>query len=310
MKKKMLVAVIAMLISLSVTTTALAATPIYENGFDGTLGGAQTLTRKGDNENGGNAGTMPEVDTSVKAQFQEGKNSQALYLDGTYGVLLDAEPAGSSYTIAFWINPAGFSNYGPLVQIGSDLLSQNASAKWLNITKTDWDGDMAPVMWSRNETTAAWPWFSGGPGYLMPSNEWTHIAVTVDASTPGLEANTVLGKLYINGEYLSEGNVATEVFEGDAKIYLGINCWDINMKGLIDDFKVYNTVLNEEEIKEAMNTPASTSASSTTSSEGSAKSTSTEATPKTGAVSYALVYGLVALGAGAGAVVLRKKEDK
>ena len=144
----------------------------------------------------------------------------------------------------------------------------------------------------------------------MPSNEWTHIAVTVDASTPGLEANTVLGKLYINGEYLSEGNVATEIFEGDAKIYLGINCWDINMKGLIDDFKVYNTVLSDDEIKEAMNTPASTPEAKAASSEAPAKSTSTEATPKTGAVSYALVYGVAAVVAGAGAVLLRKKEDK
>lgn len=291
------------------TSTAFAATPKYEYGFDGSIGGAVVVTREGDNEDGGNAGTLPTVNESVQPQFGEGVNGQALYLDGNYGLLLDAKAVGETYTIAFWINPARFSNFGPFIQIGSDLLSTNNTATWLNITKTDWDGDSAPVIWSRNEALDAWPWyqkayFSCGGGYQIPKNEWTHIAVTVDGSKPGMDpvlntevAGTVHSQLYINGELFGEGPVAKGTFSGDAKVYVGINCWDIIFKGLMDDIKIYDKVLTADEVKAAMNEPAATTAASTSS-------------PKTGVVSYAAVFGLGAALLGTGAVVLKKKEEK
>ncbi|MGB4659957.1 MAG: LamG-like jellyroll fold domain-containing protein, partial [Mobilitalea sp.] len=190
-------------------SSAFAATPKYEYSFDGDLGGAQVMTREGDNAEGGNIGTIPTADSTVEAQYAEGKNGQAISLDGTYGLLLDAENVGTSYSISFWINPARFSNYGPIIQIGSDLLSAKTSAKWLNITKTDWDGDSAPVIWSRNEVTGAWPWyctayFTCGGGYQIPKNEWSHIVVTVDGTKVGMDPvlgievpDTLMSQLYV-----------------------------------------------------------------------------------------------------------------
>ena len=90
-----------------------------------------------------------------------------------------------------------FSNFGPIIQIGSDLLSANVASTWLNITKTDWDGDMAPVIWSRNEVDATWPWFACGSNYVINKKEWVHIAVTVSGSTTivclGLRPRRFLG---------------------------------------------------------------------------------------------------------------------
>lgn len=74
-------------------------------------------------------------------------NGQAVFLDGNYGLELDAKAVGETYSISFWVNPARFSNFGPIVQIGSDLLSEKTAATWLNVTKTDWDGDSAPTIW-------------------------------------------------------------------------------------------------------------------------------------------------------------------
>jgi len=307
--------IIAVLVALSVfnllASTAFAATPKYEYSFDGNIGGSVVVTREGDNQDGGNTGTLPTVNNSVQPQFGDGVNGQALYLDGKYGVLLDAKAVGETYTIAFWINPARFSNFGPFIQIGSDLLSQNNTATWLNITKTDWDGDSAPVIWSKNEALDAWPWyqkayFSCGGGYQIPKNEWTHIAITVDASKPGMDPvlntevpGTVHSQLYINGEFFGEGPVAKGTFAGDAKVYVGINCWDIIFKGLIDDIKIYDTVLTASEVKTAMNEPAATAASAPSAS-----------TPKTGVASFAAVFGLGVALFGAGTVLLKKKEEE
>lgn len=309
MKLKRLVGVVTTLsmVFLSVST-AFAATPKYEYGFDGELGGAKVLTREGDNADGGNIGTMP-VESDAAAQYDTGVNGQALYLDGTYGVLLDAKAVGETYTLSFWINPARFSNFGPLVQIGSDLLSANASATWLNITKTDWDGDSAPVIWSRNEVTDAFPWyqkalFSCDGGFQIPRNEWSHITVTVDGSKVGMDPvlgtevlDTVHSQLYINGELHGEGPVAGGTFAGDAKAYIGINAWDIILKGLVDDVKIYDTVLTAAEVKTAMGDAAATSAGATS-------------TPKTGVVSTGLLLGASALAFGAGAVLLKKKGEE
>jgi len=241
------------------TTDATAATAeevpaaTYEYSFDNDLGGAVVATRVGDNEDGGNAGTLPAADATITPIYEEGVSGQALTFDSTYGLILDnAAAVGEDYTISFWVKAERFSNYGPILQLGSDLLSASTSAKWLNITKTDWDGDMAPVVWSRNEVDATWPWFACGTGFVMPKQEWVHVAVSVMGSTPVTDPadglNYATGKVYVNGALMGTGNVALGTFTGDAKVYVGINCWDILFKGAIDELKIYNTVLTDGQI--------------------------------------------------------------
>lgn len=307
------------------STSAFAATPVYQNGFDGDLGSAKVLTRSGDADTGSNAGTMPEVSTKVAAQFQDGKNGKALYLDGSYGVTLDTKAVGDTYSVSFWVNPARFSNFTPILQIGSDLLSAKKSATWLNITKADWDGDIAPVIWSRNEVTGAFPWyckayFTAGGGFTIPKNEWSHIVVTVDGSSKCVDPvtgdvikDTVNSVLYVNGKKIGEGPVATGTFAGSSKVYLGLNCWDIAFKGLYDDVKIYNTALTAAEVKTAMDEAAVSTAATTTkdtaaTTTDAASTTATTDVPKTGVASYALLFGLGAVATGS--VALKKKERK
>jgi hypothetical protein len=244
--------------------------PVYEYGFDGDLGGAVPMQREGDNEDGGNAGTLPTQADGANVTYGEGVNGQAVFLDGTYGLQLPAESVGETYSIAFWVNASRFSNFGPIVQIGSDLLSAKTSAKWMNITKTDWDGDSAPIIWSRNEVTGAWPWylkayFTAGGGYMMEKEVWNHVVVTVDGSTTAIDPatgdavpDTYPSKLYINGELIGEGPVATETFAGDSKVYLGINCWDIIFKGYFDDIKIYDRVLSDSDVAKLVDPSAVT----------------------------------------------------
>lgn len=316
--KKLLVAAIAVSMLLP-ATVAFAATPVYENGFDGELGDASVVTREGDIDGLPVTANVPAVNSSITAQFAEGKNGQALYLDGSYGVLLDAEAAGDTYSVAFWVNPARFSNFSPILQIGQDLLEADGRCAWLNLTKTDWGPDVSDinaVVWSRSLRDDSWPWYHQaffGPSLDNPMplerDTWSHIVITVDGSKPGMDpvletevAGTVHSKLYINGELFGEGPVAKQTFTEDSKVYLGINPWDIIFKGYFDDFKVYNTVLTDAEVTTAMNTAAAATATADTTD------SATDA-PKTGVASLGLILGLGSVVFGATALVLKKKED-
>lgn len=321
--RKIIVATLIMVMALP-ATVALAATPVYEYGFDGDLGGAVAVTREGDLDGLPVTPNVPKANSSANVQYVEGKNGQAVSLDGTFGLVLDAKSVGETYSIAFWINPARFSNFGPLVQVGQDLLGEDGRCAWLNITKTDWVGDIAPVIWSRSEEASlelgddpnlVWPWYQkayfaadeANP-IALAKNEWNHVVVTVDSTKVGMDpvletevAGTYHSKLYINGELFGEGPVAKYSFANDSKIYLGINAWDLIFKGYFDDFKVYDVALTDAEVKDAMNTAVVAGAAK-------APVASTDA-PKTGVASLGLVFGLSALAFGSGAVVLKKKED-
>lgn len=324
--RKLLAAVVAVSMLLP-ATVALAATPVYENGFEGTIGGATVVTREGDVDGLPVTPNIPKANPSISPQFAEGVNGQALYLDGNYGVVLDCEAVGDTYSVAFWVNPSRFSTYGPIIQIGQDLLEAEGRCSWLNFTKTTWtpDGsDMNAVVWSRSQKAAlelgddpnlVWPWYHKAYFAVnydnqnpLEKNKWAHVVITVDGSKPGMDpvlgtevAGTVHSKLYINGELFGEGPVAKYTFTDDSKIYLGINCWDYLFKGYFDDFRVYNTVLTDAEVVEAMNTAVG----------GQASTGGSTSTPKTGVSSLVMVFGLGAAVFGAGAVALgkKKKED-
>ncbi len=230
-----------------VETAMNGPSPIYETGFEASLKGT-VVTRSG-------ANTLPAADFTIEPQYEEGVTGKALYLDGSYGVKLDTAAAGESYSLAFWVKADSLTDYGPIINLGSDLLSTNTSAKWMNITKTSWVGDTSPVIWSRNETNGAWPWFSAAAGGMkLPLNEWKYIVVTVDGNTIGSAGGTVSGKLYIDGVLAGTGDVAKDTFTDGSSVYLGINCWDSNFEGYFDDIKIYGKVLTADEVVNAMNT--------------------------------------------------------
>lgn len=317
--KKILGSVVTLAMIITTVSTAFAATPKYQYGFDGELGGAQTAVRVGDTDGlpTGGVNTIPTVDSSITAQYTEGVNGKAIFLDGSYGLILDAKNVGESYSIAFWVKPERFSDYGPIIQIGKDLLEADGKCSWLNITKTSWVGDATPIIWSRslqadNElglgAGTVWPWYqtayfavSSDNPMALAKKDWTHVVVTVDGSTKGMDPvlgtevpGTVNSKLYINGELFGEGPVALHTFTEGSQVFIGCNAWDYFTKGAYDDIKVYDTVLTAAEVKTAMNDAA-----------GSAAAASTDV-PKTGVGSSALIFGLGALVSGA--VALKRKE--
>ncbi|MGE7056443.1 LamG-like jellyroll fold domain-containing protein, partial [Paenibacillus glucanolyticus] len=90
---------------------------------------------------------------------------------------------------------------------------------------------------------------SGGDQSLLsavplPTNEWTHVAVTLQGDT---------GKLYVNGQVVASGDhmklnpnelLATEVYLGKSRFAA-----DPYFNGSLDEVRIYNKALTVEEIK-------------------------------------------------------------
>jgi hypothetical protein len=79
---------------------------------------------------------------------------------------------------------------------------------------------------------------------------WNHVAVTVD------RANGVID-LYLNGDKVTDSNLTVSGFQVTRALYIGAmppgNSY--NWQGMIDDLRIYEGVLTEDEIADTMNPP-------------------------------------------------------
>ena len=90
-------------------------------------------------------------------------------------------------------------------------------------------------------------WANGGIGQwvtlaspVVPSAQWHQITVT------GTEGSTTL---YLDGITMGTSNSNDPLDGANADIYLGVNFWDPEYEGLMDDVKVYNIAMSEEEVQ-------------------------------------------------------------
>lgn len=192
------------------------------------------------------------IDTDKTLYFTNGVKGQCAWFDGTYGAELDVEPLDSdTWTISFWVNAQRYSTYGAVVQMGSDLYSENASAKWLNITRTEFDGVTFPTFWSRDEAQNIWPWFNYATDVEAGKKEWAHITLVSDENDWTEDGLYIDADLYVNGEYVDKVCQLTPgIFGADETFhfFLGINCWDTIYKGAIDELYIFDQALTAGQI--------------------------------------------------------------
>lgn len=222
---------------------------VYSYQFDEDLGNAKAVVRTvGD--------SMPEISENLKVKYVPGMDGKAVYLDGTYGILLsDVGRVGTSYTVAFWMKADDLQDWSPFIHIGHDLLdSDNRARLWLG-QKTD-DVSVAPIISSESRKTA--DSFEIRPGKSVPNSiepgVWYHIVFTVDGSRQGSRKGSVLGTLYVAGRYICEGDIVPDMMNTDNfEVYLGINCWDALYPVAFDDVKIWDQVLDSSQIQELYN---------------------------------------------------------
>ncbi|MEE9365382.1 MAG: LamG-like jellyroll fold domain-containing protein, partial [Dehalococcoidales bacterium] len=159
-------------------------------------------------------------------QWVAGYDGVALELDGSdwldYGNKLQITEA---ITIACWIRPAGFSGDRGFVARDGGYALKSSSDHLRFTTPGILDHD--------------------GLNTILETGTWQHVAATFQPEqTGGLV-------FYINGVETERMN-SSAMSPGTGPFRIGNNQWSQFYVGLIDDVRVYNKVLTEEEIQQAM----------------------------------------------------------
>ena len=219
------------------TKKVMSADEIY-NYYDSTVG-ADRFVRNIDkhlkldfDQNIGPASlTGDKLDVSGgKVRYEEGVINEAVYLDGRTGVRLPNNFLTSNrYSLQMWVNPESITPFSSLFFGGT------SHANWVNLPASGIDGKT--MFWAGEN------WYDAITKKTIPSNLWSHLAVTVDKGHV---------KVFIDGEVEFEGQNFPDVFNSkNSFMALGVNYWDPAFKGLMDEFEIYNNaVLSNSKIKE------------------------------------------------------------
>ena len=198
--------------------------------FDETLGDALTVQKA----------TIPSpIDKHVSyvdgAAIDSGK---AIHLDGTFGLRMgSANDLGESYTISYWMKPDA---------LGSD------------VDPTFCAGVFDPEYWfSATFDGKLWSYKNGyistASSNAYRSGEWQYVTIVVDGSQEGTKEGTATGTLYVNGEQVVRGDVASGVMtNSNALLYFGVNRWDNYFKGSVDDLMMLDMALDQREVRAFM----------------------------------------------------------
>ena len=211
------------------------------------------------------------VDSTHSILTADGVVGKALYLDGKYGVQLDMnnlDITDDSYTISFWIYAERLGDFMPIVQLGRNINSADASlpTAWLNFTRGSW-AETYPLAWNRNtafpwatDDNGVFPWIAGPADVVYGKNEWCLVTLVVDGNRYAcLDDNgqRVGTRYYLNGElvfdasaeYLYYQGVAPELFTGsEVAGFIGINYWDSVYKGYVDELTIYDEALTSGQV--------------------------------------------------------------
>ncbi len=195
-------------------------------------GGTTALDASGN----GNNGTLEDGPTVADGQF-----GQALAFEDSRVAIpasdtLTADLFQGSFTLSAWINPKRIGDTWQ--QIFRSMREDDTSNDTLFINN---DGRLS---W-RGRVGGGW---AGGmcetaPG-VVPADQWTHVAVTGDGTN---------FRVYVNGA-LSQESAFQTTDGSNATYYIGGDPTWIgeSYSGIIDDFRIYNHVMSEDDIRASM----------------------------------------------------------
>ena len=171
--------------------------------------------------------------------YEAGKEGKALRL-GDYGLKLNREDLGDNFTVSLWLNWDGSVVYNQSVL----FLGYHNPEKWLAVGGTEHDGLTNSRFWANGN---GYSWTTLGSADL--SGGWHQL--TLVGSSGGVAA-------YLDGELCGSGTSNGPLTGADQDIYVGVNNWDEEFTGLVDEVKVYDRTLSEAEIYRLYDSETST----------------------------------------------------
>ena len=193
-------------------------------------------TTAADGSGNGNDGTLEDDPTVVVGQFGQALEFENNRVGIPASDSLTADLFQGSFTLSAWINPKRAGDTWQ--QIFRSIREDDTSNDTLFLNN---DGRLS---W-RGRVGAAW---AGGmcetAGNVVPADQWTHLAVTGDGTN---------FRIYVNGELSQES--AFQTTDGtNATYYIGGDPqWtDESYSGMIDDMRIYDHVLGEDDVRASM----------------------------------------------------------
>ena len=182
----------------------------------------------------GNDGTLEDGPTVVDGQFV-----QALAFEGSRVVIpasdsLTADLFQGSFTLTAWINPKRTGN------------------TWQQIFRSVRAADTNDTLFINNDGRLSWRGRVGGAWAggmcetapdVVPADQWTHVAVTGDGTN---------FRIYVNGALSQESAFQTTDGENTTYYIGGDTNFGESYSGMVDDLRVYNHVLSEDDVKASM----------------------------------------------------------
>lgn len=166
-----------------------------------------------------------------EVEYSDGHSGQAVRL-GDYGLQLNTKNIGTDYTVSFWMK-----NEEQLVgnQVLA-LLGYHAPENWIAL--------------SGNRVGSVVKFWGNGGAFrthttlstlTLPVMEWHQITIT------GTDGEV---SLYRDGVLVSETTSNNPLSGENADVYLGVNYWDALFVGLVDEVRVYDLAMTQEEVQE------------------------------------------------------------
>ena len=179
-------------------------------------------------------------DYSGQPVFEAGDKDkgQAVRL-GEYGLQLNQKNLGDNFTVSMWLKPDGVFDKNEAVL----FLGYHSPEKWLAVAGPETAGSATCKFWtngSGNNQSFGWAGF----GNFDIDANWH--CLTVTGSNAGVTA-------YLDGKAVGSGGSIAPLTGDNQDIYLGVNNWDTEFKGLVDDVKVYNRKLTDSEVLQLYN---------------------------------------------------------
>lgn len=252
------------------------------------------LQDSSDKENHGSLEGSAALGDNTPAALGSG---QSLQLDGSGYVLVEhSESLNLEETLTFtaWIKPVG--------NMGWDgILAKNPSAESLSNHAGNYEWRIhagnrrLEFLTQQGDVNDTLPLPSTDDAFIIEEGQWTHVAVSVDAR----ETGTGEVKFYVNGELTADELYIENTFlpANENPLYIG-NRADLTttpFNGFLDDVRIYNTVLSDEEIANIASGKASSLSASRFSSaiaKGTTIARLSKNTPEEGeSYTFALVNG-------------------
>lgn len=173
-----------------------------------------------------------------------GIKGNALYMDGSFGLLLSPDMNTSSYTISFWIKPDAITANTPALSLFKNSLGDDGYYTSV-LLDHDW---FQPNIYNYSNTSGEQYSSSFGIAGQLTPDVWTNIVIIADGT---IEVNDYCNKfyLYIDGEYSCSGEILKSFCDDNTSYWFGMNLSDEMYKGYVDEIVFYDKALFPSQIK-------------------------------------------------------------